>query len=68
MIICTGCKGLGTVYGGPALGDIVCGTCKGLGAVNGPQEERLIKAVEKVAEELKNLRRISEREERRGPH
>lgn len=68
MIKCTKCRGDGAIIlgGQHRRQTVTCTNCNGLGAVDGPQEERLIEAVEKVAEELKNIRLCAEREARRG--
>ena len=68
MIRCTKCHGEGSyeIDGPHRRETVTCQKCKGLGAVDGPQEERLIEALNKIAEELGNLRHIAEREERSG--
>jgi len=44
-----------------------CEQCEGSGVLVDPQLERLIEVVGKVAEELKTIRHIAEREERGRP-
>lgn len=67
MIICTICDGKGRLA--DVAGMRRCEQCDGSGMLIDPQLERLIKAVEKVAQELGTLCHIAEREERgRGAH
>jgi len=66
MIICTACEGKGRVKN-PGQLSAECLLCDGAGVLIDTQVERLIKAVETVAGELKTLRMIAERRERQQP-
>lgn len=63
MLVCTACEGKGRIKN-PGQPSEECLLCDGAGVLEDPQLERLIQAVEKVAKELEELRRIAERFER----